>query len=634
MTEMNIRNFCIISHVDHGKSTLADRFLELTKTISYEKMKPQYLDSMSLERERGITIKLQPVTMQYNLNLKPYVLNLIDTPGHVDFSYEVSRSLAAVEGAILLVDAGQGIQAQTLANFYLARKQGLAVIPVVNKIDLKDIDLNSVRKELADLTGLRAEEIICISAKNGVNIEGVLRAVVEKIPVPERNMKLPFRALIFDSYFDEFKGVVAYVRVVDGQIKTGDKIEFLGSEIESQVLEVGVFLPELKKKETLSSGEIGYIITGLKNIEKCRVGDTIAAFKSETDRESGAARVRALPGYQEPQSMVFAGIYPKQGADQERLRLALMKLKLNDASLVFEPERSLALGFGFRAGFLGLLHLDIIQERLKREYDLDLVITSPSVAYRLFKKSPLNSVISAAVRPADKKEGFEIIHSPSDFPDPSQIAEVQEPWMEIDIITPVFYLGAIMDLLSKVAKGMESRIKFVSLEYIGGDKGDLEKQQRVIIHYQAPLSLILVDFYDKIKSVSQGFASYSYRFINYQKADVVKLDILVAGDSVDQLSTIVYRDWAYSVGRQIVEQLKTILPRQLFEVKIQAAVGGKILASEKMPSMRKNVTAKLYGGDVTRKMKLLNKQKRGKKKLMKLGRVDIPAEAYWAITKR
>ncbi len=629
METSNIRNFCIISHVDHGKSTLADRFLELTGTVSQDKMRPQYLDQMPLERERGITIKLQPVTMQYNLNLKSYTLNLIDTPGHVDFSYEVSRSLVAVEGAILLVDAGQGIQAQTLANLYLAQKQKLSIIPVINKIDLKDIDLDSVKKELADLTNVDLKEIICVSAKKGINIEKVLQAVIEKIPAPQRKVKQSLKALIFDSYFDDYKGVVAYVRIFDGVVQPEDKIRFLSTGAESRVLEIGVFLPRLTRRETLLAGQIGYIVTGFKDIEKCRVGDTIAIV----DEQLSVGE--PLPGYQEPQSMVFAGIYSKEGADQEKLRRALMKLKLNDASLVFEPERSPALGFGFRAGFLGLLHLDIVQERLKREYGLDLIITSPSVAYRVFFSR------GEPVLGGEKSlqgNNFKIIHSPGDLPDPSRIAEIQEPWMKVDIITPHSYLGSIMNLLSNMVKGVESKIKFISLEYIGQTPNysysKNRGEQRVILHYQIPLSLLLIDFYDKLKSISQGFASYSYQFLDYQKAEVVKLDILVAGELVDQLSTIVYRDWAYSAGRQITKQLKEILPRQLFEVKIQAAVGGKILASEKIPAMRKDVTAKLYGGDVTRKMKLLKKQKKGKKRLMKMGKVDIPAEAYWAITRK
>ena len=604
MPNTNIRNFCIISHIDHGKSTLADRFLELTNTVAKEKMKPQYLDRMPLERERGITIKLQPATMIW----RNYILNLIDTPGHVDFSYEVSRSLVAVEGAILLVDASQGIQAQTLANLYLAQEQGLRVIPVINKIDLPNIDLNPVKKELANLTGVKPEEIICISAKKGTGIENVLQAVIEQVPAPKDKSNDFLQALIFDSYFDEYKGVVAFVRIFNGSIQAGDKIKFLATGIETSVLEVGIFNPDLKKKKILSAGQIGYLITGLKDIEKCRVGDTIALSDQE---------IKPLPGYQEPQSMVFAGLYSKQGGQPEKLRWALIKLKLNDASLIFEPEHSLALGFGFRVGFLGLLHLDIVQERLKREYGLDLTIASPSVAYQIWLKN--------------KKES-EVIHSPSGLPDPSQIDKIQEPWMKVDIITPQTYLGSIMDLLNTSPQGAKPRINFVSLEYLGQQgSGSLA---RVIIHSEMPLSLLLADFYDKLKSVSRGYASYSYQFSEYRPAEIVKLDILVAGESVDQLATIVYKDWAYQVGRKIVKALKEILPRQLFEVKLQAAVGGRILAAEKIAPLRKDVTAKLYGGDVTRKKKLLAKQKKGKKRLMKFGKVNIPSEAYLAIMKR
>ena len=608
MLNSNIRNFCIISHIDHGKSTLADRFLELTKTVAQEKMKPQYLDRLPLERERGITIKLQSVAMNYTLDNQDYVLNLIDTPGHVDFSYEVSRSLAAVEGAILLVDASQGIQAQTLANLYLAQEQGLKIIPVINKIDLAGLDLENAKKEVVNLLSVKPEEIICVSAKKGTNVEKILPAIIKKIPAPKGDFNKPLQALIFDSYFDEYKGVIAFIRVFNGLLKIADKIKFLATVAETQALEVGIFSPDLKKQNKLLAGQIGYVIIGLKDIEKCRVGDTIALVDKET---------KALSGYQEPQSMVFAGLYLKQGGQPQKLRQALIKLKLNDASLVFEPEHSLALGFGFRSGFLGLLHLDIVQERLKREYDIDLVITSPSVAYRIWLKG---------------QEESKTIHSPGEFPDPGQIDKIQEPLMKIDIITPQEYLGAIMDLLNTAPQGAKPRTNFVSLEYIGEKSS--EAQTRVIIHCQMPLALLLVDFYDKLKSVSRGYASYSYQFLKYYPAEIVKLDILVAGEKVEQLSTLVYKDWAYSAGRKIVKALKHILPRQLFEVKVQAAIGGKIIAAEKIAPLRKDVTAKLYGGDVTRKRKLLEKQKKGKKRMMKLGKVNIPSEAYLAIMKR
>ena len=608
MLSQKIRNFCIISHIDHGKSTLADRFLELTKTVAYEKMKPQYLDRLPLERERGITIKLQSVTMNYKLDEQDYILNLIDTPGHVDFSYEVSRSLAAVEGAILLVDASQGIQAQTLANLYLAQKQGLKIIPVINKIDLPGIDLENIKEEIVNLLNIRAEHIICVSAKTGANVEKILPVVVKKIPAPKENLNKPLQALIFDSYFDEYKGVIIFVRIFSGMLKAGDRIKFLATNVETTILEVGIFRPELEKQKQLGSGQIGYIITGLKDIEKSRVGDTVGLVGQEVER---------LPGYQEPQSMVFAGFYLKEGGQPQRLRQALIKLRLNDASLIFEPEHSVALGFGFRVGFLGLLHLDIVQERLKREYGLDLVITSPSVAYKILLKG---------------KKDVKMIRSPSQFVDSNQIDKIEEPLMKVDIITPQQYLGAVMDLLSTAPQGARQRTNFISLEYIREKIS--ESQGRVIIHYEVPLALLLIDFYDKLKGVSRGYASYSYRFSRYSPAEIVKLDVLVAGERVEQLAILTYNDWAYSWGRKIVKSLKHILPRQLFEVKIQAAVGGKIIAAERIAPMRKDVTAKLYGGDVTRKKKLLEKQKMGKKKMSKIGKVNIPPEAYLAIMRR
>ncbi len=609
MTDLNIRNFCIISHVDHGKSTLADRFLELTQTISKEKMQPQYLDRLPMERERGITIKLQSVTMRYNFDGQEYILNLIDTPGHVDFSYEVSRSLAAVEGAILLVDASQGIQAQTLSNLYLAQKQKLKIIPVINKIDLEGIDLESVKRELIDLLKVDPEEIICVSAKNGTNVEQILPVIIKKVPPPETQKDQSLRSLIFDSCFDDYKGVIAFVRIFQGNLKEGDKIKFLASGITTPVLEVGIFSPDFKKQPELRSGQIGYIITGLKDIEKCRVGDTIALIDED---------VKPLVGYHEPQSMVFAGLYPKQGDQPEKLRQALIKLKLNDASLIFEPEHSSALGFGFRAGFLGLLHLDVVRERLKREYNLDLVITSPSVAYQIWQKGG---------------KDIEVIHSPGEFPDPARIEKIKEPWMNVDIISPQKYLGVIMDFLTTAPQGAKSRTNFIALEYLGQTENKFE-QSRIIIHLEIPLALLLVDFYDKLKSISQGYASYSYHFFEYRPAEIIKLDILVGGERVEQLATLVYDDWSYQAGRKIVNALKDVLPRQLFEVKVQAAIGGKIIAAERISPLRKDVTAKLYGGDVTRKRKLLEKQKKGKKKLMKLGKVNIPAEAYLAIMKR
>lgn len=631
---MNIRNFCIIAHIDHGKSTLADRFLELTKTVPKEKMQPQYLDRMPLERERGITIKLQPVTMEYKLPItnsqlpnksqtpnsknqkswkleirdwrlsnSEYILNLIDTPGHVDFSYEVSRSLAAVEGTILLVDASQGIQAQTLANLYLAQKQNLTIIPVINKIDLPNLNLESIIRELGDLLKIPPEEIILTSAKKGINIEKILEKIIKKVPPPSGDIDKPLRALIFDSVYDEYRGAVAFVRVFDGQIKAGEKIKMLGSGTETEILEVGIFKPDLTVKENLTAGEIGYLITGLKEIEKCRVGDTITR-----NIDISKYQVEALPGYQEPKPMVFAGLYPEKGSEIEKLRKALQKLKLNDASLFFESERSTALGFGFRAGFLGLLHLDIVKERIKREFGLNLIITTPSVAYKIILKN------------GEEKN----IHRAQELPDPTYLSKILEPWAKVEIVTPTKYIGSIMELCQ------EYHGKYLSTEYLGEET----LSQRVILYYQMPIALLLIDFYDKLKSISSGYASMAYEFLDYRSADLIKLDILVAGEKIEALSTIVYRDTAYPNGRQIVETLKKVLPRQLFEVKIQAAIGGKIIASEHLPPMRKDVTAKLYGGDVTRKMKLLAKQKRGKKKLLKFGKIDIPPEAYLAILRR
>ena len=596
MPQESIRNFCIIAHIDAGKSTLADRFLELTKTVPEEKMKPQYLDQMSLERERGITIKLQPVTMNYTLNAKPYTLNLIDTPGHVDFSYEVSRSLAAVEGVVLLVDAGQGIQAQTLSNLYLAQEQNLAIIPVINKIDLPNVDLAKRKKELADLLKINQEEIILTSAKNGQGVNQVLESVVKKIPAPKGKAGAPLRALIFDSFFDEYQGAIAYVRIVDGRLMSEDKIQLIAATKTIKVQNVGIFGPELKPTPELATGQIGYIATGMKDIESCRVGDTITIFSDQL------AMIKPLSGYQEVKPMVFAGLYSQDGAG-EKLRNGLMKLKLNDASLALEPEYSPVLGSGFRAGFLGLLHLDIVSQRLKREYNLNLTITVPSVAYKVILK-----------------EGGEImVKSPQDLPDPTKIEAIWEPWMKVDIITPDTYMGSVMELVKK----RKGRLK--SSEYLG---------KRLILHIEMPLALLLIDFYDKLKSVSSGYASMSYDFCDWRPTRVIKLDILVAGELVPALSSIVYEDSVYPRARQMAVKLKQTIPRQLFEVKIQASVGGKIVAAERIPPMRKDVTAKLYGGDVTRKMKLLKKQKKGKKKMRDRGKVRIPPEAYLAVLKR
>jgi len=583
-----IRNFCIIAHIDHGKSTLADRFLEITKTVEQRKMKAQFLDRMDLERERGITIKLQPVRMEY----QGYILNLIDTPGHADFTYEVSRSLQAVEAAILLVDATQGVEAQTIANLYLACEQNLTIM---NKIDLPAAHPEKVRKEIVNLLGCSPSEVIEVSAKTGENVEKVLAEVIKKTTPPQGDPQGRVQALIFDSEFNDYKGVVAYLRLESGTLAAGQKIRFIAAAEESEILEVGYFKPDFKKADKLMAGEIGYAVTGLKNLEHARVGDTITLEN---------APALSLPGYKEVKPMVFAGIFCKEGDDYQKLREAIEKLKLNDSALFYEPENSPALGFGFRCGFLGLLHLEIFQERLKREYNLDLVITAPSVAYKI-----------------KKSDGAELtIHSPQELADEGQIDLIEEPYVKIDVITPKDYLGGIMKLVQ------EKRGEYQNTEYLD--------ENRVILHYHIPLAAILVDFYDNLKSLSSGYASLNYEFLDYRACDVIRMDILVAEEKVEPLSTIVYRDDAFRAGRKIVEMLKNILPKQMFMVKIQAAIGGKIIAAERLSAMRKDVTAKLYGGDVTRKRKLLEKQKKGKKKMMAMGKVDIPQEAFMAVLKR
>ncbi|MFH1146047.1 MAG: translation elongation factor 4 [bacterium] len=591
MNQNNIRNFCIIAHIDHGKSTLADRLLEYTHTVDPRQMKDQLLDQMDLERERGITIKLQPVRMEWN----GYILNLIDTPGHVDFTYEVSRSLQAVEGALLVVDASQGIEAQTLANLYLALEQGLTIIPVINKIDLPAADPAKVSEEVIKLLGCKKEDIILASAKTGVGIDKIVTAVVERVPAPAVDIAKPLQALVFDSVYDDYQGVITYVRVVQGTVRKGEKLRLIATKAESESLEVGYFKPQRVVTKELTAGEIGYIVTGLKEVEMARVGDTVT---------HAAMQAPAVPGYREVKPMVFAGLFCKEGDDFPKLREALGKLKLSDASLSFEPDNSQALGFGFRCGFLGLLHLEIVQERLRREYNLDLIVTTPSVAYQ--------------IRLLGNKEI--IIHSPSQFPDPSKIEEIREPMMKIEIVSPSQYIGDIMQL------AQNSRGEYQGTEYLDAT--------RVVLRYQIPLTSILVDFYDKLKSASSGYASLNYDFVGYQECEAVKLDILVAEEPMEALSTITYKDGAYDVGRKIVSTLKTMLPRQMFEVKLQAVIGGKIIASEKIPAMRKDVLKKMSGGDWTRKQKLLQKQKEGKKRMMGMGKVDIPAEAFLAVLKR
>jgi GTP-binding protein LepA len=597
--EKNIRNFCIIAHIDHGKSTLADRFLEFTSTVQKREMKAQLLDSMDLERERGITIKLTPVRMTY----RDYIINLIDTPGHVDFNYEVSRSLAAVEGAVLLVDATQGVQAQTIGNLYLAIEQNLKIIPVINKIDMPLANIEKTKAEIIHLLGCDENEIILASGKTGIGVEEILNAVIEKIPSPETSVGSVPQALIFDSVFNEYKGVLASVRVKNGTFKKGDKIYLLGTSSPAEILELGYYKPKFNPTAELKNGEIGYIVTGLKEVQDCRVGDTITTLKAFEENK----HTTPLPGYKEVKPMVYAGIFPKEGDKYQELRDAIDKLKLNDSALYYEPEHSQALGFGFRCGFLGMLHLDIFQERLSREHDVDIVITVPSVAYKI-----------------NKTNGEEIIiHSPQEMPDPAQIKMIAEPWMKLDVITPKDYVGNVMALVS------ERKGQYINTEYLstGSD-------QRAILHYEIPLASLITDFYDKLKTVTSGYASMNYEYKGYEETEVVRLDILIAEEAVEALSMLVWKDEAYKVGKKIVESLKESLPRQQFEVKIQAAVGGKIIAAERLSAYRKDVLAKLYGGDVTRKMKLLQKQKKGKKRMVSHGKIDIPTETYLEVLKR
>ena len=555
-------------------------------------MKDQMLDQMDIERERGITIKLQPVRM----NWKNCELNLIDTPGHVDFSYEVSRSLAAVEGAILLVDATQGVQAQTVANLYLALEQNLTIIPAINKIDLPNAEVEKTKSEIVNLLNCGPNDVFLISAKTGAGVQNLLNAVIEKIPPPKVDSEKKLRALIFDSKFDEYKGIIAYVRVFAGDANSGDQIKLLATGIATEALEVGFFSPKFKATSSLKSGEIGYIATGLKDVSQCRVGDTLG----------GLAEKNPLPGYKVVKPMVFAGVFCKVGDEYQWLRDGIEKLKLNDAALVYEPERSSALGFGFRCGFLGLLHLEIFQERLRREFNLEIIVTVPSVAYEIIFNN------------GEKK----IIHSPQELPTPDKLSETREPIMKLDIFTPKIYQGQIMQLVAK------KRGLYLNTEYLDEDV--------LVLHYNIPLATLLVDFYDNLKSISSGFASLNYEFLNYQPCDVVKLDILMAEKPVEALATLFYKDEAYYVGRKIVTILKDIMPRENFVLKIQAAINGKIIAAEHLSALRKDVTAKLYGGDYTRKRKLLEKQKKGKKKMAKLGAgtVDVPAKAFLAVLKR
>ncbi|MDE2312206.1 MAG: translation elongation factor 4 [Patescibacteria group bacterium] len=595
--QQNIRNFCIIAHIDHGKSTLADRLLEITHTVSKREMKDQLLDQMDLERERGITIKLQPVRMAYQLQATNYILDLIDTPGHVDFTYEVSRSLACCEGAILVVDSTQGIEAQTLANVYLALEHNLTLIPVVNKIDLPNSDRQKTADELKSAFGFTDDEILYASGKTGEGVEDILKAVITRVPAPTQPQAKPFRGLIFDSTYDIHRGVIVFVRVFDGQLKNREKIFMLGSQTEAESLEVGYFHPKMEKSDGLNTGEVGYIVTGLRDVSKARVGDTVTLASEKN-------LAKPLPGYKHIKPMVYATIFPVSGDDYPLLRDAMEKLKLSDAALEFEPINIPSIGFGFRTGFLGLLHMDIVQERLTREYNLDLVLTAPSVAYRIVK--------------SDGQQLY--IHNPAEMPDPSVIKEMYEPWMAVNILTPTDYIGPIMEIAT------QRRATSKDIKYIGSSRVDM--------HFEMPLSTIILDFYDKLKSVSSGYASLNYDFLQERVGDLVKVDILVAGEPVAALAAIMHRSTASNDGKELVSKLKQLIPKHQFEIALQAAIGGKVIARETISALRKDVTGYLYGGDVTRKMKLLNKQKRGKKRMKKIGKVDIPQEAFLAVLKK
>ena len=592
----NIRNFCIIAHIDHGKSTIADRLMELTGQVSARDMENQLLDSMDLERERGITIKLTPVRMYYTAkDGQEYELNLIDTPGHVDFTYEVSRSLAACEGAILVVDATQGIEAQTLANVYLALENDLEIVPVINKIDLPSADPEGTRKEIEEVIGLDASDAPCVSAKEGTNIGQILEQIVTKISAPKGDTEKPLKALIFDSYYDNYKGVILFVRIKDGSVKVGDLIRTFRSDKQYEVTEVGTFNPKLLPKESLNAGEVGYVAASIKSIQDVAVGDTL------TDARDPAPE--PLPGYKKVQPVVFCGIYPLDGSKFNDLKDALLKLQLNDAALIFEPDTSVALGFGFRCGFLGLLHMEIIQERIEREFGLDIITTAPSVSYLVHK--------------TDGEEFY--VDNPSHLPDPSDIEWMEEPIVKAEVYTPPEYIGTIMELCQ------DKRGVFKDMTYID--------EKRVRLLYRLPLNEIIYDFFDGLKSRTRGYASFDYELAGYEKSDLVKLDILLNGDVCDALSMIVHKDRAYPRGRELAENLKEAIPRQLFEIPIQAAVGGKIIARETVKAVRKDVLAKCYGGDITRKKKLLEKQKEGKKRMRSIGSVEVPSEVFMSILK-
>jgi GTP-binding protein LepA len=594
MNTDKIRNFCIIAHIDHGKSTLADRMIQLTNTVSDRDMKEQMLDSMDLEREKGVTIKASAVRMNYSGNDgNIYELNLIDTPGHVDFNYEVSRALLACEGAILVVDASQGIEAQTLANLYLALESDLVIIPVINKIDLPSAQPEVVAKEISNLLGVKEDEILMISAKSGINVDKVIERVVELIPAPKGLANVPMRALIFDSHYDSYKGVVAYVRIMEGGLYAQDNIRIMASGIDLRPVELGVFAPEMRAVQSLDVGEVGYIATGLKTVSECRVGDTITNSKQPASEP--------LPGYHHPKSMVFAGIYPVDGENYTDLRDALEKLQLNDAALEFIPETSQALNFGFRCGFLGLFHMEIIQERIEREYDLDIVVTAPSVEYEVINKANIKVLVD----------------SPAQLPEEDEIVEIREPWMVLQIISPTEYYGTIMELARK------RRGVYKDQEY--------PATNRVQLNFEIPLAELIVNFFDELKSRTRGYASMDYSFAGYRPEKLVKLEVLVGGEPVDALAAIVHKDSAYHKGQALVTKLKELIPRQLFDVAIQASASGRIISRANVKAVRKDVLAKCYGGDISRKKKLLEKQKRGKRRMKMVGNVEIPQEAFMAV---
>lgn len=591
----HIRNFCIIAHIDHGKSTLADRLLEFTKTVAGKDLQAQVLDDMDLERERGITIKSHAIQMQYTHNGEEYILNLIDTPGHVDFSYEVSRSIAACEGALLIVDASQGIQAQTISNLYMAIDNNLEIIPVVNKVDLDSAKPEEVEDQIVDLLGCKPEEIIRASGKTGVGVPEILEAIVERVPAPDGDPEKPLQALIFDSVFNSFRGIIAYFKVINGTLKTGDFVKFVSTGKEYNADEIGVLKLTLSPRKEISAGNVGYIISGIKTSKEVKVGDTITHVDDPC--------LEAIDGFEEVKPMVFAGVYPIETEDFENLRSSLEKLQLNDASLTFQPESSVALGFGFRCGFLGLLHMEIIQERLGREFNMDVITTVPNVSYKIF----------------DKKGNETEVHNPAGLPDPTLIEKIEEPYIRASIITAADFIGPIMTLC------LDKRGELIKQEYISGN--------RIELTFDMPLGEIVIDFYDKLKSISKGYASFDYHIHDFRESKLVKLDILLNGESVDALSTLTHVDNSVTFGRRMCEKLKELIPRQQFDIAVQAAIGAKIIARETIKAVRKDVTAKCYGGDISRKRKLLEKQKKGKKRMKQIGSVEVPQKAFLAVLK-